>query len=80
MTCRQFIDFLSEYLSGELTEAERATFDRHVAICTSCVAYLQNYRTTVVLGKAAFGAVEDLVPPEVPEELLSAILAARKAC
>ena len=31
MTCRELIEFLAEYVSGELPELERATFDEHLA-------------------------------------------------
>jgi anti-sigma factor RsiW len=77
MNCRTFIEFLMEYLSGELTLEERAIFDEHLAECPWCVAYLQNYHETIRLGKAAFAQDDELVPKEVPEELVRAILAAR---
>ena len=77
MTCRELIDFLMEYLGGELPEAERSEFDRHLSLCSPCVAYLNSYQETVKLGKAAFCHPDDPVPEEVPEELVRAILAAR---
>jgi anti-sigma factor RsiW len=77
MTCRTFIEFLTEYLEGELSPAEKAEFEAHLAECPWCVAYLQTYQETVRLGKAALAESETPVPPEVPEELIQAILAAR---
>lgn len=77
MTCREFIEFLLEYLSEELPETRRAEFERHLAACPHCVAYLRSYEETIKLGKAVFAQLDDLVPPEVPEELIQAILAAR---
>lgn len=78
MTCRDFVDFLNDYLDGELLEHERAVFDAHLAICPPCVTYLQTYRQTVQLTQAssdsAGGAAHD-----APEELIQAILAARHA-
>ncbi len=76
MTCRDFIDFMMDYLSGELTDAERSIFDAHLAECPWCVAYLKTYQEAVKLGKAACD-VEGQVPEDVPEELVQAILAAR---
>lgn len=76
MTCREAIEFLMEYLDGELPTEVRAEFDRHLAVCTSCVAYLETYRATVQLEKAAFCEGETAMPP-LPEELVQAILAAR---
>ena len=77
MTCRDFVEFLSEYLSGELAKLERAEFEAHLAECPACVAYLDSYRKTIQLLKAASAHPEDQVPEEVPEQLVRAILAAR---
>ncbi len=77
MTCREFIGFLMEYLSGELAASERAVFERHLALCSSCVAYLQNYQQTIELSRASFQDPDARVPEDVPEELVQAILAAR---
>jgi anti-sigma factor RsiW len=77
MTCREFIDFLMEYLSGELPARERAEFERHLAECPDCSAYLKSYEETIKLGKAVFADPDALVPQGVPEELVQAILASR---
>ncbi len=79
MTCRTFIDFLMEYLSGELPRSQRDEFDAHLAECVECVAYLKTYNETVTLGKAAFEDHDAAVPADVPEDLVKAILAARRA-
>jgi len=77
MTCRELVDFLMEYLAGTLPNAERARFDAHLSECPDCVAYLRTYRDTVKLGKAVFTEPDSPVPPEVPDDLVEAILAAR---
>jgi anti-sigma factor RsiW len=77
MTCRDFIEFLLEYSSGELSPEQRREFDAHLAECPWCVAYLRTYERTIRLGKAAFAEPEASVPADVPEELVRAILAAR---
>jgi anti-sigma factor RsiW len=78
MTCREFIEFLREYRDGELSPGRRRTFDAHLAECPWCVAYLQNYEQAIRLGKAAYAEPDAPVPAEVPEELVRAILAARR--
>jgi anti-sigma factor RsiW len=78
MTCREFVDFLLEYLCGELSARERAEFQRHLAECPDCSTYLRSYQETVKLGKAVFADPEAPVPPDVPEELVQAILASRR--
>ena len=78
MNCREFTEFLHEYLVGNLPAGEQAEFEKHLAECPWCVAYLDSYRTTIQLGQAAFSAPADAPPPaEAPEELIQAILRSR---
>lgn len=76
MTCREFAEFLDAYLRGELAPAERAEFERHLVVCEACVNYLASYRETVRLAQLAF--TDEALPADVPEDLVRAILAARK--
>jgi predicted anti-sigma-YlaC factor YlaD len=75
MTCQEVADFLMDYLNGSLAEAKRAVFEEHLAECPDCVAYLQSYEMTVKLAQAE----RDARPNEPPEDLICAILAARKS-
>jgi anti-sigma factor RsiW len=75
--CREFVEFLMEYLDGALGEGERRVFEEHVGDCPACVNYLETYRETVRLGKGVC-APDAEVPPDVPEELVQAILSARR--
>ena len=78
MNCREFTEFLHDYLLGGLLAEVRTEFDRHLADCPWCVAYLDSYQKTIQLEQAAFSASEDARPPaDAPEELIQAILRAR---
>ncbi len=78
MNCREFTEFLHEYLFGNLPAEERAEFERHLAECPWCVAYLDSYKKTIQLEQAAFADLENVPPPaDAPEELIQAILQAR---
>jgi anti-sigma factor RsiW len=78
MNCREFTEFLHEYLFGNLPAEQRAEFDKHLAECPWCVAYLDSYQKTIHLEQTAFSIPEDALPPaDVPEELVRAILRAR---
>ena len=79
MTCREFADFMMDYLSGELSAERRAQFEEHLSRCDNCRKYLTSYEETVKLGKAAFDDDKGAVPADVPEELVKAILAARRS-
>lgn len=78
MTCREFAGFMADYLSDELPADVRAKFDDHVGVCSNCVKYLDGYKATIALGKAAFEKSDEPVPADVPESLVKAILAARR--
>lgn len=78
MTCREFADFIADYLSGELSPEARASFEDHLQVCPNCVAYLSNYRDTIALGRRAFADDEAVVPDQVPNGLVQAILASRR--
>jgi anti-sigma factor RsiW len=78
MICREVVEFLMEYLSGELQADQRLAFEEHLEACPECVAYVKSYEEAVKLGKAVFSHPDEPVPDEVPEELVQAILAARR--
>lgn len=78
MTCREFVEFMMAYLDGELSGTQRAEFHRHVDACPPCVHYLDSYQETVRLGRLCRDP-EGPVPEDVPEGLVAAVLAARKA-
>jgi anti-sigma factor RsiW len=79
VTCREFADFIADYLSGELPSDSRTAFDHHLGLCVNCQRYLTGYQETIRLGKRAFADDDAGVPEEVPDDLVRAILAAKGA-
>ena len=77
ITCRQFIEFLDEYLAGTQPAHVRATFEKHLAMCPYCVDYLRTYQEAMKLGRGVFADDASPVPDEVPEDLIHAVLEAR---
>jgi anti-sigma factor RsiW len=77
VTCREFASFMMDYLSGELAREHRIAFERHLALCPNCDRYLAQYRETIAAGRAGFADPEGPLPPEVPDELVQAILKAK---
>jgi anti-sigma factor RsiW len=75
ITCQELIDFIGSYRDNELTSDQRFEFERHLAVCPSCVAYLKTYEQTIALTRASGN---DAAPEDVPESLVQAILSARK--
>jgi anti-sigma factor RsiW len=54
MTCRDFVEHLSDLLSGELGEALRQQAQAHLLECPDCRNYRLSYEITVRLTRAAF--------------------------
>lgn len=78
ITCEEVITFLLAYLSDELSPAQEHEFERHLAVCPSCVSYIKTYQATVRLGKAALGGADEETPAALGRELARAILGARQ--
>jgi len=78
MKCRELADFLMDYVSGELPEENRAHFELHLDRCRNCREYLVQYEGCVKAGRIACGETSDELPANVPEDLVKAVLAARK--
>jgi predicted anti-sigma-YlaC factor YlaD len=77
VTCREFADFMADYLGNELGVEVRTSFEHHLKICANCRKYLDGYAATIELGRRAFDDLDAAVPSDVPEELVRAILDAR---
>ena len=77
MNCRECAEFLMQYVAGELPPETHELFMRHLAKCRNCDVYLQQYRETIAAGKIACDK-EDRNATPIPDELVRAILAARK--
>ena len=71
MNCEALINkFLIDYHAGKLSAARRADFEVHLMLCRDCRRYVDGYRKTVVLAKAA----ERTAVAAAPGELVEAIL------
>jgi anti-sigma factor RsiW len=78
VTCREFADFIADFLDNELPAPERQLFERHLSRCQNCARYLDGYRESIALGKQAFEQDDASVPADVPEDLVQAILLTRR--
>ena len=81
LSCRDFVEVIMAWLDGELEASTRDLFDAHLALCPDCVNYLASYETTVALGKCICDPDDPNapVPDDVPEDLVRAVLAARRS-
>lgn len=78
MTCQEMIDFLLDYVEGQLPENQTQAIDQHLALCPECVDYLKSYRSTIQVTQLL--CHDQSGPPEaIPEDLVSAIMEAHRA-
>lgn len=69
ITCREFVELVTDYLEGRLPESERERFEDHLALCPGCQAYVEQMRATL----RALGRIpEESISPAAREELLHA--------
>jgi anti-sigma factor RsiW len=86
VTCRDFADFLADYIDDALPAAIRRQFEAHLAECPDCVAYLQQYRDVIRLAPLVDDDLANAVvsgfsrthSPAMPEELVRAIVLASR--
>ena len=78
ITCHELLDFQHLYLEDELPEERRSEFERHLAVCDPCRAYIRQYEDVIRLGKAAFSDPDGPLQADTPEELVQAILLTRR--
>jgi anti-sigma factor RsiW len=60
VTCREFVEVLTDYLEGALDAPERADIERHIVICRGCSNYVGQMQTTIgLLSRIAADAPDD---------------------
>jgi predicted anti-sigma-YlaC factor YlaD len=77
ISCREVDEFLVDYFEGSLTPRQRLVFELHLLVCRDCHAYLERYRRAIELGQRTLRD-EVSLPPEIPTDLVNAILASRR--
>lgn len=72
-TCQQLIDFLDDYVAGDLSPEHAEGFAWHLDRCPSCVAYVASYRETVRAARHASPAPLAPLPPALIAAILTTI-------
>lgn len=78
MTCKEFEDFVLRYLDGEISGKQKTMFEWHLRLCRECREYLAAYERTREITVAVLAEPDAPVAPDVPEDLITAILEARE--
>lgn len=77
ISCRQFEEFIIDYLEDGLTDGQRRLFEIHLKVCHECREYLAAYKTSIEAAKQGLADAAALLPDEVPEDLVAAVIASR---
>lgn len=78
INCREFEEFLIDYFEDSLPKRQRLVFDIHMKICRECREYLVAFKRSIDVSKRVFADLDEEVPDDVPEDLVRAIIEARK--
>jgi len=77
ITCKEFNDFIYDYVEEYLTQEQLILFKRHMKVCPMCRNFLRTY-LTAYKAKDELLPYSDLdVPVSVPQDLIDAILDVR---
>lgn len=80
LSCREFVEFLDDYVAEVLPPERRDAFERHIAICSECTNYLDGYRKALDATQRVLSGDEEPAPQApLPEDLIRAILASRSS-
>jgi anti-sigma factor RsiW len=69
LTCIEMVELVSDYLEGALSWRLRRRFERHIAGCDHCTAYVEQMRLVI---EATGSLTEDDIDPAARDELLDA--------
>ena len=70
--CVEFVELVTDWMEGALTDDTRAEVEEHLAICPHCSEYVEQLRLTLRLLR---GTADEPPPPAAREALLAAFRA-----
>lgn len=77
LTCKEFVELVTDYVEDALTAGERQRFEEHMVSCDGCASYLDSIRRTIeVTGRLT---EDDVLLPEPQRELLAAFQGWKRA-
>ena len=79
ITCREFNDFIIQYIEGTLTDKQSTLFNRHMRVCPMCRNFLKTYIAAYKAKDHIFPYEDIDVPDAVPQDLIEAILDIKQA-
>ncbi len=78
ISCREFEAFLIDYFEDSLPKRQRLVFEMHLKLCRECREYLIAFKRSIDVSKRVCADLDEPTPADVPEDLVRAIIDARK--
>ena len=69
LSCQELVELVTDYLEGALPSELHDRFERHIAHCSGCQAYLKQMRATI---RATGTLSVDSLSPDAESTLLDA--------
>ena len=70
ITCKMFVEWVTDYLEGALPADERKRFEAHLAQCSACPHYLEQIKQTIQIAGKLSDTLDE-VSPAARSSLLS---------
>ena len=64
LSCQQFVDMMTEYMEEDLTQEDKAIWERHFSDCPNCNSFFNSFKSSVDL-------VQHLQEEACPQEIAS---------
>ena len=71
ITCRQFVELVTDYFEGALPSRDLSHIEEHLVICDWCVTYAEQMKTTVESLRSLRSPPGEQNAPEPPEAALA---------
>lgn len=66
LTCQEFVELVTDLLSGEMPPEDRAVLEQHLLVCPPCTAHLAQMKTSIdVTGRLREPAEDERAPEEI---------------
>ncbi len=73
ISCKEFDQFIIDYLERQLPFIKRLIFNLHLLLCSDCRAYIKAYQKSIEVGKKYYEEMGKETREDPPEELLEII-------
>jgi anti-sigma factor RsiW len=78
MRCVEFVELISDYLEGGVSEELRSRMERHLEGCAGCRAALEQIRTVIQVSGRITAADVASIDPLIRDRLLSTLRIPRR--